>query len=292
MGRSSAWESDPRNRLNPLDEGPRPSDASDLEWHAQVTKRRRSLLAALGEVAVGRKLQPEERNALAVALDEAVRSTIPVLPLVVDAMHDPRASVAGATVEQLRSDGRQVALALGRLVDGDLAGLFDGPSTVTFDPTLPMVSLDISALAGDDTLTGLLMTCAGAWMEAALADPAGGKRLVIYDEGWHLMRQPALLVRMQQQWKLSRAWGIANMLVIHRLSDLEAVGGDHSEARALATGLLGDTATRILYMEPFDEATRAGEQLGLSSVEIAQLPISPKATACGESTSGRSWSTT
>ena len=31
---------------------------------------------------------------------------------------------------QLREDGRQVALALGRLVDGDLAGLFDGPSTV------------------------------------------------------------------------------------------------------------------------------------------------------------------
>ena len=61
------------NRLNPLDEGPRPSDAGDDEWRAQVTKRRRSLLAALAEVAVGRKLGPEERNALAVALDEAVR---------------------------------------------------------------------------------------------------------------------------------------------------------------------------------------------------------------------------
>jgi hypothetical protein len=263
-------------RLNPLDEGPRPSGAADAEWAAQVTKRQRTLLAALAESASGHKLEPTERTALDSALDEGVQATTPILPAVVAALHDPASARAGATVDQLRADGRRVAHALDRLVHGDLAGLFDGPSTVAFDPGLPMVSLDLSAIGGDDTLTALLMTCAGAWMEAALADPDGGKRLVVYDEAWHLMRQPALLARMQAQWKLSRAWGIANVLIIHRLSDLEAVGDDKSEARGLAQGLLGDTATRILYMEPFDEAVKAGQQLGLSSVEVAQLPDLPQ----------------
>ena len=116
------------------------------------------------------------------------------------------------------------------------------------------------------------MTCASTWMEAALRDPAGGQRLVVYDEAWRLMAQPALLARMQAHWKLSRAWGLANLMVVHRLSDLDAVGDAGSEARGLAQGLLGDTATRILYNEPYDEAQAAGRVLGLASVEVAQLP--------------------
>ena len=173
---------------------------------------------------------------------------------------------------QLRVDGRDVAHALGRLVHGDLAGLFDGPSTTSLDPALPMVSLDLSAISGSETLLGLVMTCASTWMEATLADPAGGQRLVVYDEAWRLMAQPSLLARMQAQWKLSRAWGLANLLVVHRLSDLDAVGDAGSEARGLAQGLLGDTATRVLYNEPYEEAQAAGRVLGLSSVEVAQLP--------------------
>jgi hypothetical protein len=78
---------------------------------------------------------------------------------------------------------------------------------------------------------------------------------------------------MQAQWKLSRAWGLANLIVLHRLSDLDAVGDVGSEARGLAQGLLGDTATRILYNEPFEEAQAAGNVLGLTSVEVAQLPL-------------------
>ena len=116
------------------------------------------------------------------------------------------------------------------------------------------------------------MTCASTWMEAVLGDPAGGQRLVVYDEAGRLMAQPALLARMQAQWKLSRAWGLANVLIVHRLSDLDAVGDAGSQSRGLAQGLLGDTATRILYNEPYDEATAARRVLGLAAVEADQLP--------------------
>jgi hypothetical protein len=260
-------------RLNPLDEGPRPAAEDDSSWRRKVAARRLGLLGALAEATLGRDLRATERSALDAALDATVTAcAVPLLPVVVEAMLDPQRPAAGSTVAQLREDGREVAHALVRLVRGDLAGLFDGPSTVSFDPSLPMLSLDLSAVAGSDTLLGLVMTCASTWMEASLADPGGGQRLVVYDEAWRLLAQPALLARMQAQWKLSRAFGLANLMVVHRLSDLEAVGDVGSAARGLAQGLLGDTATRILYNEPFDEAQAAGKVLGLTDVETGPAP--------------------
>ena len=260
-------------RLNPLDEGPRSSGLDDATWWATTHQRRRALLGALTEAALDRPLVAVEHSALDAALEAAAREhTTPILPHVVTALFEPTAGVAGSSIEQLIADGREVGHALTRLVHGDLAGLFDGPSTVRFDPSLPMVSLDLSRISGSDQLIGMVMTCASSWMEAALADPHAGQRWVIYDEAWRLLAQPALLARMQSQWKLSRALGIANLMVIHRLSDLDAVGDAGSEARALALGLLADCSTKIVYAQESGEATKTGATLGLSSTEVAQLP--------------------
>jgi type IV secretory pathway VirB4 component len=262
-----------QHRLNPLDPGPRGSSATDEEWRHEVTVRRRVLLRSLSESALGRPLQAVEHTALDVALDAAILTAAqPTLPAVVEAVLTPRTSLPGASVRQLSHDGRHLGHALRRLVAGDLAGLFDGPSTVELDPTLPMVTLDLSRVQGSDQMIAMLMTCASAWMESALADPHGGKRWVIYDEAWRLMRQPALLVRMQSQWKLSRGLGIANLLIVHRLSDLDAVGDQGSEARALARGLLADCSTKIVYQQEVSEAAHAAVQLGLTTAERDQLP--------------------
>jgi hypothetical protein len=269
-------------RLNPLDEGPRPTyltnpdgsraAVSDVAWAQMVRERRRDLLRSISEAALGRVMAPVESTALYAALDEAVRTNAaPVLSHVVSAMFDPPADVVGSSRAQLLEDGREVGHAVNRLVGGDLGGLFDGPSTVRFDPDLPMVSLDLSRIAGSDAKIGLVMTCASSWMEAALQDPSGGPRWVIYDEAWRVLKQPALLARMQSQWKLSRALGIANLMVIHRLSDLDAVGERDSEARNLALGLLADCSTKIIYAQERGEDAKTGGALGLSSTEVDQL---------------------
>ena len=269
-------------RLNPLDEGLRPEyltsqdgvrePVTDTAWCELVQQRRRDLLRSITEAALGRAMAPVESTALYAALDEAVRSnSVPVLPHVVASMFDPPGDVVGSSRAQLLDDGREVAHAVNRLVGGDLGGLFDGPSTVRFDPDLPMVSLDLSRIAGSDAKIGMVMTCASSWMEAALQDPSGGQRWVIYDEAWRVLKQPALLARMQSQWKLSRALGIANLMVIHRLSDLDAVGDANSEARNLALGLLADCSTKIIYAQERGEDTKTGTALGLSSTEIDQL---------------------
>ena len=81
-----------------------------------------------------------------------------------------------------------------------------------------MISLDLSRVTENATLISVLMTCASAWMESALLDPAGGQRWVVYDEAWRLMSHPALLRRMDAHWRLARHYGIANMLIFHKLS--------------------------------------------------------------------------
>jgi hypothetical protein len=132
-----------RNRLNPLDEGHRPPGVSDAEWAAQVASRRRELIGALAETVLDRVLSPLEHTAIDLALQDTVRTAdVPILPMVVDRILNP--DPATDTDGRLAEDGRLVGHALRRLVAGDLAGLFDGPSTVRFDPSLPMVSLDLS----------------------------------------------------------------------------------------------------------------------------------------------------
>lgn len=262
-----------RNRLNPLDPGPRDPALPDSQWQLLVANRRRALVGSLAQSALGRPLVSVEHTALDVSLAGAAAGAVePTLPMVVDLLLEPRSALPGSTAAELARDGRDLAHAMRRLVAGDLSGLFDGPSTLTFDPALPMVSLDLSQIQGSDQLIAMVMTCASAWMESALSTPDGGQRWVIYDEAWRLMRQPALLARMQSQWKLSRGLGIANLLIVHRLSDLDAVGNAGSESRALARGLLGDCSTKIVYQQEVSEAPQTALELGLSSAERAQLP--------------------
>lgn len=279
------------HRLNPLDPGPRPGNLGadrENEWTLTVAARRRSLVGALAESVLDRPLSPLEHTALDVALDVAAvqdasvnRQRTPVLPDVVDALFTPTmaaATAAGMTIEDLTGYGLEVAHALRRLVAGDLAGMFDGPSTVTVDPKAPMVTVDLSALehSAPPAAMRVALTCASTWMESAIADPAGGRRWIIYDEAWRILADPALLARMQAQWKLSRAWGIANLMVIHRLSDLEAAGAAGSKGRALAEGLLADCSTRIIYRQESDQIGAAGTLLGLTDVErdaIQELPL-------------------
>ncbi|QEA29503.1 ATP-binding protein [Microbacterium sp. CBA3102] len=258
-------------RLNPLDEGYRPSGMSDATWAITIASRRRDLIGALAETVLERSLSPLEHTAIDNALTETVRTNaVPILPMIVDHILNP-SSPADAD-GRLAEDGRLVGHALRRLVAGDLAGLFDGPSTVEFDPTLPMISLDLSRVAENSTLISVLMTCSSAWMESALLDPNGGQRWCIYDEAWRLMSHPALLKRMDAHWRLARHYGIANMLIFHKLTDLENVGDQGSAMRSLANSLLANAETRIIYRQESDQLGVTAHALGLTGTEQKLLP--------------------
>lgn len=100
-----------RNRLNPLDEGHRPSGVTDIEWTTQVASRRRELIRALAETVLERSLSPLEHTSIDVALSAVVASNdVPILPMVVDRILTP--DRAGDVDQRLAEDGRLVGHAL------------------------------------------------------------------------------------------------------------------------------------------------------------------------------------
>ena len=72
----------------------------------------------------------------------------------------------------------------------------------------------------------------------------GTKRLVVLDEAWAVLSHLATARWLQATFKLSRSYGVANIAVVHRLSDLKAAGQEGSEQQRLAEGLLDDAETR------------------------------------------------
>jgi hypothetical protein len=262
-------------RLNPLDPGPESNSVTDGQ---DVTARRRmELLASLGAACLGRILVPRERAALEVALGQAARrQAVPTVPVVVDALLSPdpdAARMLRTQVSELLEDGRDIALELRRLVHGDLRGMFDGPTTNDLDLTAPLVVLDLSALYSSAAL-GVLMACATAWLQAALTRTvgAGQQTFLVVDEAWAILSNLGVARWLQSSWKLSRAFGVSNVAVLHRVSDLRSVGASDSEQVALAQGLLADSETRVVYAQSPGELEAAGELLSLSATETELLP--------------------
>jgi hypothetical protein len=96
--------------------------------------------------------------------------------------------------------------------------------------------------------------------------------MVVMDESWRMFSHLAIAAWMQRSFKLSRASGTMNVLVMHRLSDLTSAGAVGSHQVRLAEGLLADTETRVIFGQPPSEVKHAREQLGLSDTEAMLLP--------------------
>jgi hypothetical protein len=270
-------------RLNPLD-GPRgPGVGAETgPGDPPALGRRAELLCSLAAASLRRDLGPAERTAVTLAVGTAVRGCRePTLRHVIEALLDPDPATAAEVrtdAAGLAADGRQVALDLRRLVQGDLAGMFDSPTSPGIDLETTMTVLDLSALHGSPAL-GILMACATAWLQARLATHDGVGRLVVVDEAWAILHDLAMARWLQAGFKLSRAFGVANMAVVHRLSDLRAAGAEGSEQQRLAEGLLSDSETRVIFGQPPSEVAEARDLLGLTATEAEILPHLPRGTA-------------
>ena len=257
-------------RLNPLDPGPGTSNDDE------VMRRRIDLLASLAAASLGRDLSPEEQTGCELAVRSAAEryEADLVLGHVVEAMlwpDDEAARCVATDKESLASGTRPVALELRRLCQGDLAGMFDAPTTPGLDLGGRVVVLDLSALYGSDAL-GLLMLCATAWLQASLGADPSDRLIVVIDEAWAVLRHLQIARWLQASWKLSRQYGVSNIAVVHRLSDLRAAGDGDTEQVAVAQGLLADSEVRVIYGQSPGEVPQARELLALTDVEAEILP--------------------
>jgi type IV secretory pathway VirB4 component len=259
-------------RVNPLDGPAVPTDLG-------VDRQRLVLLGTLAAACLRRPLSPREHAALELALGAATRahrdhsSGPPILPEVVWALLRPLAESArlvGTTKAGLESDGRDVGLELRRLVEGDLAGMFDGPTSPGLDQRSGVLVLDLSAVYHSEAL-GALMACAAAWLQA-MTVRADARTILVVDEAWAILTELAVARYLRSSWKLARSHGLANIAVCHRASDLGASGPAGSEQSRLAEGLLADSETIVCYAQPASELPLLAEVLGCSREELDVLP--------------------
>jgi type IV secretory pathway VirB4 component len=155
---------------------------------------------------------------------------------------------------------RTLAFALRRFVEGDLAGLFDGPS----EPVTPdgrLVVLDLSRAWNSDhfAVTGLA-AMAVARRYLAARDGAG---YLVVDEAWALLSEPRIAHWLQGSWKLARARATSHVLVLHRWSDAYAAADQGSAQRAKVTSILRDCDTTVLFRQDPAELSLLDEVLAL-----------------------------
>jgi hypothetical protein len=250
-----------------------------------------SLLRSVGRATLKRELAPEEDAGLRVALDHVNETCIEpeaTLPDVVAALLHPSEGmvrgVSAGDAGELAASCRSIALALQRLCVGDMRGMFDGPTSDSIDLDAPLVVLDFSGVP-DTTATGILMTCAAAFLRGVFAERKeaaeetgvpGRQMMLVFEEGWRVMADIGTAEFMQELWKLCRAWGIQNILVVHRITDLGASGDDGSREAKLAEGLLSDAEVKIVHRQPPDQREAIIGRLGRSESE-AEIILSERA---------------
>jgi hypothetical protein len=289
-GRQS-WVIDVKGEYGPLAESVgvtpiRLRPGGDVRLNALTARGGRegqlSLLRSVTKAALRRELSPEEDAGLRVALeivsDEAGAGE-PTLPMVVDALLHPRESmvrgVSASSAQELAKANRSSALALQRLCEGDLKGMFDGPTSEGLDLDAPLVVLDLSEIR-DSAALGILMTCAAAWLQAILLDRKAAaeregrespKVILVVEEGWRVTGDIGIAEWLQSCFKLCRALGIQVILVIHRISDLGAAGADGSRESRIAEALLSDAGTIVIHRQAHDQRELLRQRVGVSKTE-------------------------
>ena len=244
-------------------------------------ERQLGLLYSVAAATLERPLTPEEKRAGQEALNilELRAEGEPTLPAIVGVLLHPPAEMGEALAmdrEDIAVCVRPMAFALAQLCTGNLRGMFDGPTTPGLDLDAPLVVLNLRAVLNTHTSAlGILMTCATAWLQAMIdaeSDERSQKRIVVVDEGWRILSSIGIGEWLQQSFKLSRALGTQNIVVLHRLSDLHTAGAEGSRELRLAEGLLADAETKVCYAQPPDQLPQARELLGLTDTEAELLP--------------------
>ena len=250
------------SRVNPMDPARGDGDDSVIA--------RQSLAAQLVAGVLGRDLAPLEDAVLGWAVEQRCRTGQPftMRDLCGEILDPPDELVrlSRHTPLELARATAPVTFALDKLCSRTLRGMFDGPTTVAVDwDHGPGVVVDLSAVYQNTDALPLVMAAATHWLAGALRGHPQRRAVQVIDEAWAAVRHGAAY--FQSSLKLSRAHGVATVLVCHRPSDLTAQLDDGTASAKIAAGLLSDIQTRVLLRQPPEQVTAAAELFDLTERE-------------------------
>ena len=264
--------------LNPLAPGP----AAEHEPADRQVLRRAEMCTALAATVLERPLTQLEDAIVFTAVEQLTAA-----PGGEPTLRDVARLIAAPTpdmVDRLRagdldvaSETAPVGFALDKLLSRSLRGMFDGPSTVPLRWDSPGMVLDLSAIPLESDALPLVMVAAAGWLQQLMACP-GPQRVQILDEAWALLGNRHTASYLQTCFKLGRTYGVANLAIAHRASDLVAQSDDGTATAKIAAGLLADSATKIILRQAPDQIGAAISHFGLTA---------PEANIVGQLTRGR-----
>jgi len=258
-------------RINPLDPGP----GSTVGDHDETARRQAVMVTTLLGTVLRRDLTPLEDAVVSWSTTHVARHCDePTLADLLRVLADPPPDIverARATRAEVLRGVEAATYAVGKLLDRSLRGMFDGRTNVRLDWSGPGLVLDLSAIQHEPEAMALVMLAATAWLQAVLAKPDGPPRLQVLDEAWSLLGSERTSRYLQSCWKLGRAHGVANVAIVHRISDLRAQADDGTVAAKVSMGLLADTQTRVLFRQSTDQVDEARSMLGLTTSEAEVL---------------------
>ena len=99
----------------------------------------------------------------------------------------------------------------------------------------------------------------------------GRPKLTVVDEGWVALEDLAVVRFLQDQWRLGRQFGCANILITHALADLRSQVDDGAAQGKIAEGLLNTTSVRVFLHQNPEQVGRLLADLGLTTTEADVL---------------------
>ena len=164
----------------------------------------------------------------------------------------------------LAADAQSVARGLHRLVEGDLAGMFDGESTATVDWSGPGIVVDLSAVLQSPAFSSILV-CAGAWLAQVVARK-DRQRIIVVDECWKAIRDAGFVAWGEETQKLSRGYGVQFVTIVQRISDLASQADDGTATAKRAQGFVTEAETKVTFNLSGGEAKASRRRHGLDRV--------------------------
>jgi len=219
------------------------------------------LLRVILAEALGRPITPKEGKALRVAHTSALalaqsEGRQAILPDIVDFLYDPdpaHAARARVTVEDLKAWGQDPVYELERMIEEDLQGIVDGPTSEWVDLGSGLTVFDVSALPEDGPALAIVMMIINTWLSNVLShQQVQIPTVLIVEEAWHLVQGSSAAVT-RRNTKLSRGLGLSCMFAFHHISDIP------KDSPALA--MLSECGMKLLYGQDTADDSAAVVQL-------------------------------
>lgn len=264
-------------RVNPLDPGPAGSNLSAED----LARKQTPVISALLAVVLRRKLEVGEDRVVGYALQKVSRGhlTRPTLADVRHVLAHPSEDMTAdldTNLDEMRGRCRDLLDACALLLDGELKGMFDGPTNVDLDwDTSPGIVLNLSAVLDQPTALELVMIAGAGWLQALMHGHKDRLKLNIIDEAYKAIANPAMVAYLQDAWKVGRQFGTGNILIIHALSELRAQFDDGMAAVKQAEALLNTTSVKVFLHQNHDQVGDLLARCGLTPAEAERLPTMP-----------------